>query len=772
MVIEKINIKSFGALLDVTMDFSGRINIIEGPNESGKSTVAAFIRYMMYGFDNSDQAALPERKKRINWTTGLAQGSMIVRVKGKRYLINRSTALSETSPDRYREDCSIVDLETGAPCFGKTPAGEVFFGVDREVFENTAFIGQFSDTRIGEGEMKEAIENILFSGSEKINTQRASQKIRAKMESLLHEGETGGAIVDLNRRLSELGERLDRARADNSEVLAMTAKEYELRRDRDESSEREKKLFELDSCYKNVMLIQTFDKLHELEKQSDEATEKYNSYIEEHRVGGFVPDDAYLTDIAVTRRVVNDTFRRLGEAKEREARLSDSATLTAQAEERMRLSSSLGGDERLEALAASVRMKGRVYPSCALASLFFALALLLVGMLAPLSASLCIAAYVLSGLLAAGAAALAVLFVINRRKCADMRRRFGVQSDDELLEQISHLREAREAFERASEEHRRAKAELEAAAADYDRAKEELCNVIVKWGRTPPADNINEFLDTLEGDVKEFLAGLDRLATERNNIEATVNEIRRSLADKNEVDIRAQVSPLKRRALSGVNYDEIVNGIAACRSQTAQLEREADGIEQSLSGIKARAEDPADIACRIAVVKARVDELNSRHTAYEVALRSIEGAGERLRSEISPRLAEYSKRLLKIMTKDKYSDVDVNSALHMVFSDGEDNRSAEYLSGGTQNIAYIALRLALVDLLYRETPPVCLDESFSHQDNLRARSLMSALVYLSDQGQQNFVFTCRARESAIAKELDKRTAVFRLPIGTDTADQL
>ena len=53
-----------------------------------------------------------------------------------------------------------------------------------------------------------------------------------------------------------------------------------------------------------------------------------------------------------------------------------------------------------------------------------------------------------------------------------------------------------------------------------------------------------------------------------------------------------------------------------------------------------------------------------------------------------------------------------------------------------------------------------------------AGSLMSALVYLSDQGQQNFVFTCRARESAIAKELDKRTAVFRLPIGTDTADQL
>ena len=46
MIIEKIVIKSFGRLNEMTLEFSDRVNVIEGENESGKSTIAAFIRYM------------------------------------------------------------------------------------------------------------------------------------------------------------------------------------------------------------------------------------------------------------------------------------------------------------------------------------------------------------------------------------------------------------------------------------------------------------------------------------------------------------------------------------------------------------------------------------------------------------------------------------------------------------------------------------------------------------------------------------------------------
>ena len=67
MIIERIEIKSFGQLTDMTLEFSDKINVIEGQNEAGKSTIAAFIKYMLYGFEPTEEAgAIGERKKRIN----------------------------------------------------------------------------------------------------------------------------------------------------------------------------------------------------------------------------------------------------------------------------------------------------------------------------------------------------------------------------------------------------------------------------------------------------------------------------------------------------------------------------------------------------------------------------------------------------------------------------------------------------------------------------------------------------------------------------------
>ena len=92
MIIEKIDVRSFGLIKDMTLEFAPTVNIIEGQNEAGKSTIAAFIKYMLFGFDTVEsEDFLSERKKRINWDTGIAEGSMVVNVKGKRYLISRST---------------------------------------------------------------------------------------------------------------------------------------------------------------------------------------------------------------------------------------------------------------------------------------------------------------------------------------------------------------------------------------------------------------------------------------------------------------------------------------------------------------------------------------------------------------------------------------------------------------------------------------------------------------------------------------------------------
>lgn len=79
-------------------------------------------------------------------------------------------------------------------------------------------------------------------------------------------------------------------------------------------------------------------------------------------------------------------------------------------------------------------------------------------------------------------------------------------------------------------------------------------------------------------------------------------------------------------------------------------------------------------------------------------------------------------------------------------------------------MAYVAVRAALIDMLYTEKPPVCFDETFAHQDNVRARSMMKAVAKLADEGCQSFIFTCRGREATLATEQVPTAGVFKLSV--------
>ena len=48
MKINKLKIDSFGKLKDTEITLDDGITVIQGKNEAGKSTVGAFIKYMLY----------------------------------------------------------------------------------------------------------------------------------------------------------------------------------------------------------------------------------------------------------------------------------------------------------------------------------------------------------------------------------------------------------------------------------------------------------------------------------------------------------------------------------------------------------------------------------------------------------------------------------------------------------------------------------------------------------------------------------------------------
>ena len=768
MIIEKIVIKSFGRITDMTLEFSDGVNIIEGENESGKSTIAAFIRYMLYGFTDESAGGLAERKKRINWDSGLAQGSMYVRVNGKRYVINRTTIPTDDSErTTYREESSIIDVETGAPVHGKLAAGDVFFGVDSELFDNTAFIGQIGDSAINEGSVKESIENIIFSGSEKINKQRAVTRITDKMNALLHEGGSGGAIIDLARKEEALEDSLDECNSNNRLILEKEAELSKIRNRRAAAEEKQSKLHELDSSYNNAMLIQTFDQLHLLEQEMEEKGEFYNKYIEENTRAGFYPDDQYLTDLLVARKGVNEAYHALGDAQDSYNEQKAAIGITHEIENAIERAGELGGETAIVDRATSLWKQVVRGSALAVVSGLAALAAGVFEIVAASKSDMQVLKILMAvvGIVALGGLGYLVWRIISGHKqLSALENEFGTSTFEDLKGKIGIIAEARnkrDSMELATEN---ARVAVVKARERYEEAKRELTALILRWGEEPPVSDLGDFLDRLESKVRFFLEKKKELLDEKTDIEITVREIRRNLADKSEIDVRAQVSPLLRKVLMSFKHDDIINGISEAKARVAGEDKLAFDVENELMLLKSRAGDPSEYYSRIDTIAAKREDMQQKHKAYFIALQAINGATDNLRAEISPRLGEYATHLMEIMTDKKYTSFNVSDGLEVSFVDENGvSRSVDFLSGGTRDMTYIAVRAALIDMLYAEKPPVCFDESFAHQDNVRARAMMKALGHLANEGYQSFVFTCRGREAALASEVISSSSVYKLP---------
>ncbi len=771
MIIEKIDIKSFGLIRDMSLKFAPNVNVIEGQNEAGKSTIAAFIKYMLFGFDGVEtDDVLSERRKRINWQTGMAEGSMVVSVKDKKYLITRSTVPTVRTDGRaaYKEESSIIDMESGTTAFGKMPAGEVFFGVSKDLFENTAFIGQIGDAAINEGSVKESIENILFSGSEKINNQRAMNKISEKMEGLVHRGGSGGVIHDLMRKQEQLEEAMARSNEDNKQILAKETELFKIKQEKDEAQHKLEKLYDLDASYRSAMLIDTFDKLHELEEEAVRKNEAYNAFLDENTRAGYTPTDSYISEISMARRGVNDAYHALADAEDEYTKQKQAIGITREIEGAIEHSDEEGGEDSILARAAGY-FKGIIKNTAFTVLSGVAMIAVIVYQIIASGVMAHAALRAVFGVLGAAALGFGVYSLLkvfrNKKSMAVLADKFGVASYSDLKGKIAVIAEARTKRDSMIRSTDDARIALEAARLNYDNAKAELTRVIIRWGEEPPTSSLNDFLDRLESKVNIFLERKRVLLEEKNTIELTVKELRYSLSDKNEIDIRAQVSQLKRKALAHINHDEIINSISAYKNKVAELDKAVYAVESEILSLKSNSGDPAEYYSKVKALETRIDELRQRHKSYFIAFKAIEGASDNLRAGISPRLGEFSTELMGIMTDKKYGEFDVTDGLKVSYTDENgEKRTVDFLSGGTRDLAYIAVRMALIDMLYTEKPPVVFDESFAHQDNLRAKSMMKSLAHLSKDGYQSFIFTCRGREGVLAAESVKKPGIFQLSV--------
>ena len=373
MVIERIEIRRFGRLAGVRADLDPTFNLIEGPNESGKTTLASFLFYMLYGFcDRDEPGSLSERVLRTSWGGEEIGGSLILSEGQSRYKIERSSVLTENGK---RDFCKVTSLDTEKEIdFGSAP-GEYFLGVSRDVFENTAFFDAADGYLVDGEQMTDAIENIVFSGSEKLSLLKAIMNLKEVKSQLLTDGGKSGALVSLEKEMDALRDRLAEAKAREAEFLQKENLLFVTKEKRKECMRELAKFHRLETDYHNAMMIRDYDHLHELEDIVAEKERVIKKYEDEHRAGSFLPSVAYLTELSTAKVQLDAAIRTLDERSEllEQAKESGSSVTAEELAALARLRTA--GDE------ATVRQKVENGASVAkkktvLFSVFFALALL------------------------------------------------------------------------------------------------------------------------------------------------------------------------------------------------------------------------------------------------------------------------------------------------------------------------------------------------------------------------------------------------------------
>lgn len=85
MKLRSCHIDNFGKLSDLHLEFQDGVNLFHEPNAWGKSTLAAFLRVMFYGFDSKRESGLFDKERVVfrPWQGGTYGGELDFSYQGK-----------------------------------------------------------------------------------------------------------------------------------------------------------------------------------------------------------------------------------------------------------------------------------------------------------------------------------------------------------------------------------------------------------------------------------------------------------------------------------------------------------------------------------------------------------------------------------------------------------------------------------------------------------------------------------------------------------------
>ncbi|MEA4894775.1 MAG: AAA family ATPase [Oscillospiraceae bacterium] len=199
-------------------------------------------------------------------------------------------------------------------------------------------------------------------------------------------------------------------------------------------------------------------------------------------------------------------------------------------------------------------------------------------------------------------------------------------------------------------------------------------------------------------------------------------------------------------------------------SEAARYKKLLDDAEATLRGIREQfaawegrqsvMKDPEEMKSRLSALTSERERLTEELDALTLALDTLRAAGEEISHRLTPRLSARTAELFSALTASRYDAVLLDKELKAAARPEGDSvpREASFLSAGTIDQLYLAVRLAICELALPEEKscPIILDDALVSFDDERCERALALLRELA-VNRQIILFTCHRREAELVK---------------------
>ena len=704
---------TFGKLEHETLTLQPGLNIIEAPNEWGKSTWCAFLVTMLYGLDTrakTTKAALADKERFAPWSGSPMSGRIDLNWNGRDITIER-TSKGRTPMGVFRAYETATGLEVAE--LTATNCGQMLLGVERSVFTRAGFL-RFSDLPVTQDDaLRHRLNALVTTGDESGAAEALGQKLR-DLKNRCRYNKSG-----LLPQAEDQRDQLERKLRDLNDL------QTQAQRLRQRQQEVEQWIAQLDN-HKNALAFDAAQndaqRVAAAETAHQSAQAQYQQ-LEEHCAS--LPD----------REQAQAAIQSLNALRQEQESIQLEEQMLPQAPEIPQALPCFSGVRPEDAVARAEQdwntmalLTDPKKPPRALL-LGSGIAIAAAAIVLAIVTHPRYAAFLLSLCLIPAIAAL-ILERSYRTKLTQVQAKRNDLCRHYGSDNPNHWVSAAHDYAFSWQNYRRELANYRQHRGDLDSRREALRQRMHDLSGSRSLNDWQNVLNAWDalGDARRTLQQAEHHLTSLQAMVKTANA-------PTQPDELTYTDAQTDRLLSDAHVEQrqLHQKLGQCLGQmetlgsTEALQKELDSVKQ------------------------RIQKLEQTYTALEYAQNALAAARSELQRRFAPRITKRAQELFSKLTGGRYDRLMLGEDLSVqAGAMGEDTlRSHQWRSDGTIDQLYLALRLAVAQELTPEAPLV-LDDALVRFDDSRLTTALE-LLHQEAEHKQVILFTCQNREKNLQK---------------------